>query len=112
MLACTPDTFNKFYDLITTLQNEFNIHTRDIYNMDEMGSNLGPQVNTTVLGPADKTATLIKGGGNREWVTVMKCISAAGTYTRPTVIFKGKTLQHQWFDEDTPDFVFTTSQKG
>jgi len=66
ILTCTPETFNQFYNLITALQNVFNIHTRDIHNMDEMGSDLGPETNTTVLGPADKTATLIKGGDNRE----------------------------------------------
>jgi len=54
MLACTPETFNAFYNLITMLQNEFNIHTRDIHNLDEMGSNLGPEIDAIGLGPADE----------------------------------------------------------
>jgi len=56
--------------------------------MDEIGSNIGPETNGIVLGPAEKSTTLTKGGGNREWVTVIECISAAGAYTRPTIIFE------------------------
>jgi len=28
------------------------------------------------------------------------------------IIFKGQNLQHQWFEEDTPDWLYTTSNKG
>jgi len=66
MLACTPDTFNTFYNLITQLQNEFNIKTVDIHNMDEIGSHIGPETDDTVLGPSSKSSTITKGGSNRE----------------------------------------------
>jgi len=89
MLAYTPKTFSDHYDLLFGLINELNIQTRDIYNIDEMGSNLGPKTDGMVLGPADKTYTTIKGGLNREWVTVVECISATRTHTRPLIIFKG-----------------------
>jgi len=66
MLACTPKTFSDYYDLLFGLINELNIQTRDIHNMDEMGSNLRPETDGMVLGPADKTYTTVKGGSNRE----------------------------------------------
>jgi len=71
--------------------------------MDEMGSNLRPKTDGIVLGLVDKTYITIKGRLNREWVTVIEYISATGTYTRPLIIFKGQNLQHQWFEEDTPN---------
>jgi len=80
--------------------------------MDEIGSNIGTETDGVVLGRTAKSTTLTKGGGNREWVTVIECISAAGAYTKPTIIFKGKPLQHQWFQEETPDWVYTRSEKG
>lgn len=32
--------------------------------------------------------------------------------TRPLVIFKGTTPQTSWFDENVPDWVYTTSEYG
>ena len=80
--------------------------------MDETGCYVGPVTDGTVLGPATKTVIIIKQARNKEWITVLECISARGRYIKPTVIFKGKALQHQWFEESTPDWVYTTSNKG
>lgn len=34
--------------------------------------------------------------GNRELVTVIEAISAAGRALHPTILFKGKTMQRSW----------------
>lgn len=49
---------------------------------------------------------------DREWVTILECISAAGSRIRPTVMFKRKTLQRLWFEEQTPDWIYKASDKG
>jgi hypothetical protein len=42
--------------------------------------------------------------GQREWVTVIKCIGSSGYVVPPCIIFKGKVYIKGWFEElDLPD---------
>jgi hypothetical protein len=55
--------------------------------------------------------------GNREWVTVIRCICADGTWHPPTCIYKGTSgyFQENWiegFDPVKYDCDFTTSPTG
>jgi DDE superfamily endonuclease len=52
-------------------------------------------------------------GTKGEWITVIECVSAEGVALPPFVIFKGKHLQSNWFQPNTPhDWMITTSPKG
>lgn len=42
----------------------------------------------------------VKENGKRIWTTILKCISQDGRCLTPYVIFKGKKVQKQWFNED------------
>jgi hypothetical protein len=50
--------------------------------------------------------------GNREWVTLIKCINASGWVLPPCVIFKGKVFVESWFEGLLDDWRFEVSQKG
>ena len=51
--------------------------------------------------------------GRQEWVTVIECISAAGTKIEPYVIFKGANLISSWLPANLPlGWMFTTNAKG
>ena len=80
--------------------------------MDEQGLGLGFYSNTKVLSSSKKTRTFVKSPQNREWVSVLECISATGRIIKPLIIFKGNSLQTSWFEENTPDGTFTTSENG
>ena len=67
------------------------------YNMDETGIALGVCTNTRVLARASKKKAYIKSPENREWVSIIECISATGRKLRCAVIFKGQSLQTTWF---------------
>ena len=71
--------------------------------MDEQGLGLGVCSNTKVLSSSKKTRTYVKSPQNREWVSVLECISATGRIIKPLIIFKGNSLQTSWFEENTPD---------
>ncbi|OCK72656.1 hypothetical protein K432DRAFT_316013, partial [Lepidopterella palustris CBS 459.81] len=45
-------------------------------------------------------------------VLAIEAISATGCKTRLLVIFKGKEPQLSWFEEDAPDWVYTTLENG
>ncbi|XP_044723684.1 DDE superfamily endonuclease domain-containing protein [Hirsutella rhossiliensis] len=69
------------------------------YNMDEAGIMEGLGENGLVVGSAEKRS----------------CVSAAGTFLPPPVIFKGKSVQQQWFPEDLStfsDWQFTATKNG
>ena len=63
--------------------------------MDSLDPPLAP--NTEV---SEKRKTYIQSPENREWVSILECISASGRSVRPIVIFKGKNVQISWPTED------------
>lgn len=89
----------------------------DTWNVDEVGSMIGLGDNPLVIGPAALRKIFTMDPGNREWVTILECVSASGRALSPLVIFKGAEVQQQWFQGqvDDPDFdkwLFSTSEKG
>jgi 4-hydroxybenzoate polyprenyltransferase len=65
--------------------------------MDESGIMEGLGANGLVVGSSEKHSIQKKQPGSRAWTTFIECISASGKALQPLVIFKGKTVQQQWF---------------
>ncbi|KAH9226091.1 hypothetical protein K456DRAFT_1154499 [Colletotrichum gloeosporioides 23] len=85
------------------------------YNMDETGILEGKGDNGLVLGRAATKSVRKKQPGSRAWVSIIECISAEGKALHPLVIYKGKTVQQQWFplDLDLLDgWEFTATENG
>ncbi|KAI8401625.1 hypothetical protein FOFC_18494 [Fusarium oxysporum] len=91
------------------------VKQKNRYNVDEVGMMEGIGMNGLFLGHRHKKSVLIRQPGSRAWITILECISATGKVLRPTVIFKGKTVQQQHFPEDLDfldDWEFSCSEKG
>ena len=67
------------------------------YNMDEAGIMEGMGVNGLVVGASNSRTIQRKTPGSRAWTSFIECISADGRALPPLVIYKGKSLQDQWF---------------
>ncbi|KAM4064018.1 DDE superfamily endonuclease [Hirsutella rhossiliensis] len=83
--------------------------------MDEAGIMEGLGENGLVVGSAEKRSVQKKTPGSRVWTSFIECVSAAGTFLPPPVIFKGKSVQQQWFPEDLStfsDWQFTATKNG
>ena len=81
--------------------------------MDETGLALGVCTNTRVLSSSQKKKAYIRSPENREWVSIIECVSAAGRKLRCAVIFKGQSLQTTWFPSSyVPSWLYTTSENG
>ena len=71
-----------------------------------------------VIGPSELKEVLIKDPLNRDWVTIVECVSGDGRAISPLVVFGGKHVQHQWFEEemlddaDLRDWKFALSGSG
>ena len=70
------------------------------YNADEIGTMIGIGDAPLVIGPSELKEVLIKDPLNRDWVTIVECVSSDGRALFPLVIFGGKNVQQQWFDDD------------
>jgi 4-hydroxybenzoate polyprenyltransferase len=83
--------------------------------MDESGLLEGQGSNGLVLGSREKVAVRRKQPGSRAWTSFVECISATGKALPPLVIFKGESVQQQWFPKDLRPYAsweFTATQKG
>lgn len=57
----------------------------------------GQGTNGFVLGSEVRRAVTKKQPGSRVWTSFIECVSATGVYLPPLVIFKGESIQQQWF---------------
>jgi hypothetical protein len=58
---------------------------------------------------------LQKNFNSRAWTSFLECISATGKSLIPLIIFKGLSIQQQWFPialEDHKGWQFTATKKG
>ncbi|KAK6221201.1 tata-binding protein [Colletotrichum tabaci] len=53
-----------------------------------------------MLGMSETKSVRKKQPGSRAWVSIIECISALGHALDPLIIYKGKTVQQQWFPLD------------
>jgi hypothetical protein len=74
------------------------------WNMDESGIMEGRGTNGLVVGSSERHSIQKKEPGSRSWTSFIECISAAGKSTHPLVIFKGKTVQQQWFPQNISQY--------
>ena len=102
-----------WFDSLQALKRRIGVLPSNTWNIDETGIALSVCSNQRVIGSSHTTQTYIQTPENREWVSIIECISASGKKITPVVIFKGQSLQTSWFTPDrTPNFYYTTSENG
>jgi hypothetical protein len=85
------------------------------WNIDESGIMEGIGANGLVVGSSERRSIQKKQPGSRAWTSFIKCISASGKALPPLVIFKGKSVQQQWFQRDLSsykDWLFTATDNA
>lgn len=75
---------------------EYNILPENLYNMDEMGLQLGIGAKTTAMIDRDQKIAYSLEDGNRELVTVIETICADGSIFHSSVIFQGVRWNSEW----------------
>ena len=109
----TPEKLRPWFDTLQALIRRIGVKPLTIWNVDETGIALGVCNSHTVLGTTATTKSYMQTPENREWVSIIECVSAIGKKIKPVVIFRGKSLQSSWFTPDkVPDFLYTSSENG
>jgi hypothetical protein len=90
-LAQDREIFEHFFNLYRETKAKFSVHDDDIYNMDEKGCLIcviGKM--RVILSRHEADSKYMTQCGNREWVSLIECISVLGRTLPPLVIFKAK----------------------
>jgi hypothetical protein len=109
--AQDPEIFHHWFELYRTTVRKYNIKLRNCYNMDEKGVMMGYIGKVKVIISKQEKKIYMTQPGNREWVSLIECISVDGRRTRPWVIFKAKQHQKAWFSA-LPDAHIAVSVNG
>jgi len=115
--ALCEDTtlIKRWFKLIEETKAEQGICDEDVYNFDEAGFIMGKITTQLVITGAERRGrpkTLQP--GNREWVTLIAAISAAGWSVPPFLIFAGQYHLSAWYEEaEIPrDWAIAVSDNG
>lgn len=98
-LSHDPSMVNGWFKLYADTVQRYNIQRADIYNMDEKGFAIGLAGRVKVICPKYDLKAYMNQCGNREWVSLIECISLDGRLLNPYIIFKGKVHLKVWYDD-------------
>ena len=93
-----PRIIREWFDLVQKTILQYRIDPDDVYNFDETGFTIGLTATAKVITRSEHYGrrSLLQ-PRNREWVTAIECINAAGWALPPCIIFKGKVFFESWF---------------
>jgi hypothetical protein len=118
--ADTEDSYCTYFDLLHTKMRQYDVDAKNVYNMDEKGFLIGKTSRSKRVFSKQpwqqKKVTAALQDGNRDWITIMACICADGSWIDPAVIFEAKGRLHDaWLrnvDPQKHQVFFTTSASG
>jgi hypothetical protein len=110
-----PELVQGWFRLVQNTKAKYGIQDNDMYNFDETGFMMGMHNASAVVTASErrsKPKSLQQ--GNREWVTSVVCVSAAGWAIPPFIIFGGKHHLSAWYKEDSlpRDWLIGVSENG
>jgi DDE superfamily endonuclease/helix-turn-helix, Psq domain len=91
------DTLDDFFQLYSDLRQSHAIAFTDIYNMDEKGLLTGAIRQTSVIITMQKRHALLREDADREWASILECISADGVALPAWMIFKAGVRSENGF---------------
>ena len=93
---------------------KYGICDEDVYNFDEAGFMMGKiMAQLVVTGSERRGRPKAIEPDNREWVTLIVAINAAGWSIPPFLIFAGQYHPSAWYEEDIPcDWAIAVSDNG
>jgi len=96
----SAERMTKWFEDLKNIIDEFNIATKNTYNMDESGFAIGDVEASQRIINAEVRQRFQAKPGRQVWVTAIECISADGTFIPPLIIFKGENFSRQWIPAD------------
>jgi hypothetical protein len=103
-----------WFKLVEETKAKYGICDGDVYNFDEAGFMMGKiTTQLVVTGSERRGRPKAIQPGNREWVTLIAAINAAGWSVPLFLIFAGQYHLSAWYEEDIPrDWAIAVSDNG
>ena len=95
-IAQDPTILQDWFQLYLRVRSEYEVQDCDIYNMDEKGFMMGVIAKLRVMISKHEKKAYMTQPGNREWVSLLECVSLTGKSLPLWMIFKGKQLMKAW----------------
>ena len=99
----SPEVIKEWFNVLKQTMDEENISWENVYNADESGFGVGKKRATRVIVDVSLKEAYQAEPGRQEWVTVMECVCADGTFIPSLIIFKGANLCKDWIVANVPD---------
>jgi len=110
-----PTVIGAWFKLVAGIKEKYGIVDEDTYNFDESGFLMGIIGSQLVVTASERRGRpkLIQ-PGDREWITVIQGICAAGWAIPPFVIYAGKMHISTWYEDASipRDWVIAVSENG
>jgi hypothetical protein len=94
--SLNPVAVHEYFNLLTEIIDRYEVKTKNIYNMDEKGVQLGVGGRIHAIIDRDQKTVHNIDTGNRDLVTIIECVCADGTALHPSVIFQGLRRDMRW----------------
>jgi hypothetical protein len=110
-----PVLIRGWFELVEQTKAKYGICDEDVYNFDEAGFMMGKiKTQLVVTGSERRGRPKAIQPGDREWVTAIAAINAAGWLVPPFLIFAGQYHLSAWYEEaDIPrDWAIAVSDNG
>ncbi|EOA85915.1 uncharacterized protein SETTUDRAFT_78617, partial [Exserohilum turcica Et28A] len=119
--ADSRSKYSLYFSLLRNKINQYHVEARHIYNMDEKGFMLGVvnrsrRIFSRASYEEGRRRSTIQ-DGSREWITLLACICADGSYLEPALIYQSASgsIQDTWLqalDPDTHQIRVSSSPSG
>jgi hypothetical protein len=108
-----PVAINAWFKLVEDTRLTYGVLDEDTYNFDETGFQMGVAATSKVVTSVDIVGrAVVVQPSNREWVTAIEAINAAGWALPPFIILAGKLHQSTWYHGLPNDWVLAVSDNG
>jgi hypothetical protein len=119
--ADSGSKYSLYFNLLRKKIDQYHVEERHIYNMDEKGFMLGvvgrsKRIFSRTSYEERKRRSTIQ-DGFREWITLLACICADGSYLEPALIYQSTSgaIQDSWLqalDYETHQVQNSSSPSG
>jgi hypothetical protein len=110
--AMEDENVQAYFDRYEQVTTHHSIAIQNIWNMDEKGFSIGQIQNGTIITAADDVEAFEVMPGNRDWVSIIECISMERGHIDPMVIFKGIQPLDSFPPHSIPTWRFAFSKNG
>jgi hypothetical protein len=109
----TEQNVRAWFEMYRRERDRYHVLDQNIHNMDEHGLCIGKINPRRVVGKIKddwgkpRRRTKMRNSENREWVSIVECISAGATCIQPLIIFEGINVNINWAPDDPPPYKYT-----